>query len=91
MGLHPTQVYELIFALIVFGLLMKLRGKLKPEGSLFMLYFGLYSAWRIGIGFLRVVEPFAFGLQQAQIIGIIIVAITIPLYIYRRRHATPAP
>ena len=29
---HPTQVYELIFGLIVFGILLKLRGRFKPDG-----------------------------------------------------------
>lgn len=87
-AVHPTQVYEIIFNLIVFGVLLRLRGKLKPDGSLFMLYFALYSAWRVGIGFLRVGTPFLFGLEQAQVLGIIVLAITVPLLLYRRRHGT---
>ncbi len=85
MGLHPTQVYELIFGLIVFGILLKLRGRFKPDGSLFLIYLGLYSVWRIGIDFLRVGNPFLFGLYQAQVIGIIVLAITIPLLVLRTR------
>ena len=84
---HPTQVYEIIYNLIVFGVLLKLRGRLKPDGSLFLLYLGLYSAWRLGIGFLRGDgTPFLFDLQQAQIIGIIVLAITVSLLAYRRRR-----
>ena len=81
--LHPTQPYELIFGLIVFGILLKLRGRFKPDGSLFLIYLGLYSVWRIGIDFLRVGTPFLFGLHQAQVIGIIVLAITIPLLVLR--------
>lgn len=84
-AIHPTQVYEIIYNLIVFGVLLKLRGRLKPDGSLFLLYLGLYSLWRFGIGFLREGTGFLFGLQQAQIIGIIVLAITASLLAYRTR------
>ena len=84
-AVHPTQVYELIFGLIVFGILLKLRGRLKPDGSLFLIYLGLYSVWRIGIDFLRVGMPFLFSLHQAQVIGIIVLAITISLLALRTR------
>ncbi len=83
-GLHPTQVYEIIFNLIIFGVLMKLRG-LKPDGSLALIYLISYSAWRLGIGFLREGTPSIGNLQQAQVLGIIILAITIPLLIRDRR------
>jgi len=84
-AIHPTQVYELIFCLIVFVVLIKLRGRFKPDGSLFFIYLSLYSLWRIGIDFLRAGTPFLFGLHQAQVIGIIVLAITIPLLAYRTR------
>ncbi|MBE9482254.1 MAG: prolipoprotein diacylglyceryl transferase [Chloroflexi bacterium] len=84
-AIHPTQVYELIFCLIVFAVLLKLRGRLKPDGSIFLIYLSLYSLWRIGIDFLREGTPFIFGLDQAQVIAIIILAITIPLLVYRTR------
>lgn len=86
-ALHPTQPYELIFCLIVFGVLLRLRGRFKPEGSLFLIYLGLYSAWRVGISFLRDGTPFLFGLQQAQVIGIIVLLVVIPLLVLRTRRA----
>ena len=82
-AVHPTQVYEIIYNLIVFGVLLKLRGRLKPDGSLFLIYLSLYSLWRIGIDFIRDGTPFLFGLHQAQVIGIIVLAITIPLLAFR--------
>ena len=84
-AVHPTQVYELIFGLIVFGILLKLRGRFKPDGSLFLIYLGLYSVWRIGIDFLREGTPFLFSLHQAQVIAIIVLAITVPLLALRTR------
>ena len=83
---HPTQVYEIIYNLIVFAVLVKLRGRFKPDGSLFLVYLSLYSLWRFGISFLREGTPFLFGLQQAQVIALIILAIAIPLLALRTRR-----
>jgi len=82
---HPTQVYEIIALLVIFGILLKLRGRLKPDGSLFLVYLGLYSLWRVGIDFLREGTPFLLGLHQAQVIAIIVLAITVSLLAYRAR------
>ena len=82
---HPTTVYEIIFNLLVFGLLFTLRGRLKPDGSLFLIYLSLYSSWRLGTDFLREGTPFLFGLHQAQVIAMIVLAIAIPILAYRTR------
>ena len=82
---HPTVVYEIIYCIIVFVVLMMLRKKLKPDGSLFALYLALYAAWRLGIDFLRDGTPFLFGLHQAQVISIIVLAITVPWMIKNSR------
>ncbi len=82
---HPTQIYEIIFNLIVFGILLRLRGRLKPDGSLFLVYLTLYSVWRLGIDFIRDGTPFLFGLHQAQVISIIVLLISIPLLAIRTR------
>jgi phosphatidylglycerol:prolipoprotein diacylglycerol transferase len=84
-AVHPTQVYEIIYNLLAFTVLLKLRGRFKPDGSLFLIYLSLYALWRVGSDFLRVGTPFLFGLHQAQVIGIIVLAITIPLLVYRTR------
>jgi phosphatidylglycerol:prolipoprotein diacylglycerol transferase len=84
-ALHPTQPYELVFCLIGFVVLLRLRGHLKPDGSLFLIYLSLYSLWRIGIGFLREGTPFLFGLHQAQVIGIVVLLVTVPIMVMRTR------
>lgn len=84
-AVHPTQVYEIIFLAIVFIIFFFLRNKLKPDGSLFIAYLGLYGLWRLGIDFIRDGTPFLFGLHQAQVIGIITLVIVIPLLALRTR------
>ena len=85
-ALHPTQVYEIIFCLIGFAILLKLRGRLKPDGTLFLVYLTSYSAWRVGIDFLREGTSFVLGLHQAQFISIIVLAVTIPMLALRTRR-----
>ncbi len=82
---HPATVYEIIWNLLVFGVLLRLRGRLKPDGSLFLVYLSLYSVYRLGTDFLREGTPFLFGLHQAQVIAIIVLAIAIPLLVLRTR------
>ncbi|MGA7677453.1 MAG: prolipoprotein diacylglyceryl transferase [Dehalococcoidia bacterium] len=88
---QPTQVYHLIWNLIGFGILWSLRRRLKPQGSLFLLYLALYAAGDLSIRFVRVGEPFRsgmfFNMQQAQLIGIIILLVTVPWLIIRMWRA----
>ena len=89
-GVHPTQVYEILFLLLLFGVLMLLKGRLKPDGSLFLVYLGGYSVWRFGVGFIREGTDFLFfGLHQAQVIGLIVLAVVIFLMVRQKTHLVP--
>lgn len=91
-AVHPTQVYEIVFLLIAFGVLFPLRKRFQPDGSLFLIYLGTYSAWRVSVGFLRDGTSFLFGLHQAQVIGIIVLLIVVPILIWRTRWVKkPSP
>jgi phosphatidylglycerol:prolipoprotein diacylglycerol transferase len=83
MPLHPTQIYHIIWNLAAFGLLWSLRRRLKPTGSVFLIYLALYAAGDLLIRFFRDGDPFLFGLQQAQLIGIIILVISISWLVIR--------
>lgn len=82
---HPVVTYEIFYCLIIFGILVLLRKKLKPDGSLFLVYLAFYSVWRIGSDFLREGTDFLFGLHQAQFIGVIVLIICIVLIAWRTR------
>ncbi len=84
-GTHPVVAYEIIFNLIVFAILLRLRGKLKPDGSLFMVYLAFYSVWRLVGDFLREGNPLLFGLHEAQLISIVVLIIVIPLMAWKTR------
>jgi phosphatidylglycerol:prolipoprotein diacylglycerol transferase len=83
---YPTNVYHLLWNLIVFAIVWRLRGKLKPEGSLFFFFFCIFAIGDFGIRFLRTDEPVLWGLRQAQVLDLAILAIFLPWLIIRMRR-----
>lgn len=82
---HPTQIYEIIYNLIIFGVLFLLRKRFRPDGSLFMIYLSFYAVWRLGIDFIREGRDLLFGLHEAQLISIVVLLVTITLMVWRTR------
>ncbi len=76
--LYPTAIFHLFASLLVFIVLWLLRKKLNPEGSLFLLMLALLAITDLPIRLFRAGEPFLFGLQQAQLIGILLLLISVP-------------
>ncbi len=84
---HPTVVYEMIWNMIGLFLITKLRGKLKPDGSIWMVYVTWYSIGRFSIQYLRLDDVKFWGLQEAHIIAILVLSFTIPYMIKNLRWA----
>ncbi len=82
---HPAVAYELLMDLVIFGILWKLRGRIRPDGSLFLLYLSLYSFGRFFLSFLRLDSNTIFlSLSQPQWISLVVLAVAIPLLIFRK-------
>jgi len=83
---HPAQLYASLFALVVFGVLLALRDRMRREGDLFRLYLVLFGFGRFGLEFLRVRTPSVGGLSVAQWVCLEIAALSaIALAISRAR------
>jgi len=54
---HPTQVYEMIYDLLIFGILWKLKDKNYRNGIIFGWFMIIYSIFRTLTEFLREQEP----------------------------------
>jgi phosphatidylglycerol:prolipoprotein diacylglycerol transferase len=81
---HPAVAYELIFDLLLVAAIWPLRHRLRPHGMFFALFLGLYSTGRFFISFLREeFNSYFLGLNEAQIIALAVVVITIPLLVYK--------
>lgn len=84
--LYPTQIYFVLWNLIVFAVIWRLRGRLKPQGSLFFLYLCLYSAGDFSLRFLRADPPLLLGLQEGQFFSLAILLVSLPILIIRIRR-----
>lgn len=101
---HPVFLYESLWNLVGFGLLMWIAHKYVQkllDGDLLSLYLIWYSTGRILIELLRP-DAWAIGaVPTAQIVGAVLILIGLALMIYRRRnpalatnpftHPTPQP
>jgi phosphatidylglycerol---prolipoprotein diacylglyceryl transferase len=84
--IHPTQIYHLLWGLIVFAIVWRLRGKLKPEGSLLFFFLCIFAVGDFGIRFLRTDVPVLWGLRQAQVLDLAVLAVFLPWLIIRMRR-----
>jgi len=84
--IYPTQIYHLLWGLIVFAIVWRLRGKFKPEGCLAFFCFCVFAAGDFGIRFFRIGEPLLWGLYQAQVLDLAILVIFLPWLIIRMRR-----
>lgn len=84
--LYPTQIYHMLLNLAIFAVIWRFRGKFKPEGGLLFFYLCLHAIGDFSVRFLRATEPFLFGLHQAQVIDLAILAVFLPWLIIRVRR-----
>ena len=87
---HPAVAYELIFDLVLLAAIWPLRDRLRPRGMFFALYLGTYSIGRFFLSFLREEFNEYFGaLNEAQVVAIIVVIITVPLLVWKAQLVRP--
>lgn len=93
---HPTQLYEIVLALIMFGILWYLgqRRDLRA-GMLFAAYMVLYGIERFGIEFVRAKSDRIFlagiGLSTSQIMSVLLAGFGAWLFFRQRKAGAPVP
>jgi len=85
--LYPTQIYHVLWNLIVFAIIWRFRGKFKPEGGLLFFGFCVYAIGDLSLRFLREAHEALFlGLDSAQLVDLAILVIFLPWLIIRIRQ-----
>ncbi|MCU7490748.1 MAG: prolipoprotein diacylglyceryl transferase [Bacteroidota bacterium] len=85
--LHPAPVYEFFIAMIIFGILWKLRKKSNwPDGKLFMFYLIFTGTARLSVEFIRLNPKYLFGLTEAQLIAAALIIGGVTGLIFFRNH-----
>lgn len=78
----PTPLYELIMNVGIFAVLWRLRKRALPDGALALIYLALYSIGRFIISIWSSYETVAFGLNQAQLISVLALAVALPMLVF---------
>jgi phosphatidylglycerol:prolipoprotein diacylglycerol transferase len=88
---HPTPIYEAILYVAAFCFLWSIRKKVTLEGELLYLYLILAGAARFMVEFVRINPRVLWGLSEAQIISLIMIAAgTMAWYWSSRRRVETA-
>ena len=88
---QPVIAYEIVWNMLALLIVWRLRGRLKPDGMLFALYLALYAVGRFAITFAREDRIWGAALQEAHLIALIVLAVTIPLLAWKARFAPGEP
>lgn len=67
---QPVFLYEMLWDLLVFAVLWRVRTRITTDGWLFALYLGLYAAGKFALTFLRTETVWLWGLQEAQLLAL---------------------
>ena len=87
---HPTPIYECVAYLIVFALLWRMRREPAPDGTVFAWYLLLAPGARFLVEFVRENPRIAFGLSEAQLTSLALVALGAGILFWRRAWRTAA-
>lgn len=83
---HPTPLYELAAAIIIFIILMSIRKKIKYYGQMFFIYLIFSGFERLLVEFIRLNPKVIFIFTQAQLISLIMIITGLAcLVIFRKR------
>ena len=89
-GYHPAVAYEMVADIVLFFFILRLVGRIKPDGMVMISYLALYSMIRFVVQFSRD-DPQRVGfLQQAHIIALIVMAVTVVLGIIQISRRDPS-
>ncbi|HUF12212.1 MAG TPA: prolipoprotein diacylglyceryl transferase [Longimicrobiales bacterium] len=90
LAVHPTQLYEVAAALVLFGVLLQLSKRGLRSGRLFALYLAFYGVERFLVEFVRAKsDRLMLGLSTSQLASILLLALAAFIWTRARGGATP--
>ncbi|MDR0424432.1 MAG: prolipoprotein diacylglyceryl transferase [Clostridiales Family XIII bacterium] len=85
---HPTFLYESLWCLMLFFVLLAVDRRRKFEGQIFLLYCMLYSVERFLVEQLRTDSLMLLGMfRQAQVLSAAVFLVCLPIYFMMKRRA----
>ena len=86
--MHPSFVYEILFHLVAFLVLIRISGRVGRPGDSFKLYLLAYAVFRLAVEYVRDNPEFAYGLSGSQVFLLTTIPIGLALYLWRSRDTT---
>lgn len=81
---HPTQIYELIYSLLIFSFVWVFRHRTSNDGDLFFSFLISYSFFRFLNEFIRVNPPFFLGLTGSQWVSLLAIVASLSYFLIWR-------
>jgi len=79
---HPYPVYEMLWNGMSLLIILRLQRFILKDGLLFLSYLSLYSIGRFLLTFVRQENILFLGLQQAQVISLVILLVSVTVFIF---------
>lgn len=86
--MHPSFLYEILFHVVAFLVLVRTSGRVGRPGDSFKLYLLAYAVFRFAVEYVRDNPVFAFGLSGSQVFLLTTIPIGLAYYLWRRRQTT---
>ena len=86
---HPYPVYDMIMNLAIFAIIWPLRKKRLPDGMIFAIFSALYAATRFIISYVREERVWFLGLQEAQVVAVIMLVASLAALAWFWRQPRP--
>jgi phosphatidylglycerol:prolipoprotein diacylglycerol transferase len=88
---HPYPLYEIAWNVVLLGVTWRMRRAGYRDGAVFLTFLVGYSLGRVLLTFVRQETLIAFGLQQAQLIGLAAILVALPFLPRLLRPAASEP
>lgn len=88
--LHPAPIYELLLGIAGYGILLALRKRPWPDGTIFAFYLMIAAVFRLAVEILRLNPRLAFGLSEAQLFAIVLFGAGLAGFLWLARRTGPA-